>query len=106
MTFLALCSSLFQRQLHLVKCQPCPRDKMVKVGVNRFGHIGRLVTRAAICSPHGKVEVVAINSPFIDLNHMVYMFQYDSTHGKFNGTFKAKSGKLVIKGKPITIFQE
>ncbi|EDL36943.1 mCG48644 [Mus musculus] len=77
---------------------------MVEVGVNRFGHIGRLVTRAAICSPHGKV--VAINDPFIDLNYMVYRFQSDSTHSKFNGTVKAENGKLVINGKPITISQE
>jgi glyceraldehyde 3-phosphate dehydrogenase len=79
---------------------------MVKVSVNGFGRIGYLVTRAAFCSPLGKVEIVAIKDPFIDLNYMVYMFQYDSTHGKFNGTVKAENGKLVINGKPITIFQE
>ncbi|KAL1775601.1 glyceraldehyde-3-phosphate dehydrogenase [Sigmodon hispidus] len=77
---------------------------MVNIAVNGFGRIGRLVTRAAFQSD--KVNVVAINDFFIDLNYMVYMFQYDSTHGKFNSTVKAENGKLVINGKPITIFQE
>uniref|UniRef100_A0A8C9QBF8 glyceraldehyde-3-phosphate dehydrogenase (phosphorylating) n=1 Tax=Spermophilus dauricus TaxID=99837 RepID=A0A8C9QBF8_SPEDA len=62
---------------------------MVKVIVNRFGHIGCLVTRAAFNS--GKVDIVAINDPFIDLNYMVYVFQYDSTHGKFHGTIPPTS---------------
>ncbi|XP_049489703.1 glyceraldehyde-3-phosphate dehydrogenase-like [Panthera uncia] len=101
----ALCSSPLDRQPHLlVRCQPRPRDTMVKVGVNGFGRIGRLVTRAAFNS--GKVDIVAMNDPFIDLNDVVYMSQSDSTHGKFHGTVKAENRKLVINGKPITIFQE
>ncbi|MBZ3872783.1 Glyceraldehyde-3-phosphate dehydrogenase [Sciurus carolinensis] len=77
---------------------------MVKVGVNRFGLIGSLVTRVAFNS--GKVDVVAFNDPFIDLNYMVYMVQCDSTHGKFHGRVKAENGELVINGKSISIFQE
>ncbi|XP_041609089.1 glyceraldehyde-3-phosphate dehydrogenase-like [Vulpes lagopus] len=69
---------------------------MVKVGMNGFGRIGRLVTRAAFNS--GKVDSVAISDPFIDLNHMVYMFQYDSTHGKFHGMVKAENRKLASEG--------
>jgi glyceraldehyde 3-phosphate dehydrogenase len=71
-----------------------------------FGHIGHLATRDAFCFALGKVEIVAINDVFIDLSCMVYVFQYDSTHGKFNSTVKVENGKLVINGKPITIFQE
>ena len=74
------------------------------IGINGFGRIGRLVTRAAIAS--GKVNVVAVNDPFMDLEYMVYMFKYDSTHGVWNGTVEAKDGKLVINGKPISVFAE
>ncbi|TNN02745.1 hypothetical protein fugu_010232 [Takifugu bimaculatus] len=77
---------------------------MVKVGINGFGRIGRLVTRAAFTSK--KVEIVAINDPFIDLEYMVYMFKYDSTHGRFKGEVKAEGGKLVVDGHAITVFHE
>uniref|UniRef100_A0AAQ5X366 Glyceraldehyde-3-phosphate dehydrogenase n=1 Tax=Amphiprion ocellaris TaxID=80972 RepID=A0AAQ5X366_AMPOC len=77
---------------------------MVKVGINGFGRIGRLVTRAAFTSK--KVQIVAINDPFIDLEYMVYMFKYDSTHGRFKGEVKIEGDKLVIDGQKITVFHE
>ncbi|KAG9471311.1 glyceraldehyde-3-phosphate dehydrogenase isoform X2 [Eleutherodactylus coqui] len=78
---------------------------MVKIGINGFGRIGRLVSRCAFERPKG-VEVVAINDPFIDLDYMVYMFKYDSTHGRFKGTVCAENGKLVINGHAITVSHE
>ncbi|XP_075071953.1 glyceraldehyde-3-phosphate dehydrogenase [Mixophyes fleayi] len=77
---------------------------MVNIGINGFGRIGRLVCRAAVTS--GKVNIVAINDPFIDLDYMVYMFKYDSTHGRFKGEVKAEGGKLVINNHKITVSQE
>jgi len=77
---------------------------VVKVGINGFGRIGRIVFRNAII--HGDLEVVAINDPFIDLEYMVYMFKYDSTHGIFKGTVEAKDGKLIVNGKPVAVFGE
>ncbi|XP_065191030.1 glyceraldehyde-3-phosphate dehydrogenase-like [Sycon ciliatum] len=75
---------------------------MVNVGINGFGRIGRLVLRAALANP--KVTVVAVNDPFIDLDYMVYMFKYDSTHGRFEGDVSAEDGKLVVNGQAITVF--
>jgi len=74
---------------------------VVKVGINGFGRIGRLVCRAAF--DHPDIEVVAVNDPFIDLDYMVYMFKYDSTHGRFKGTVSSSDGKLIINGKSITV---
>nr|AIT71762.1 glyceraldehyde 4 phosphate dehydrogenase [Anisakis simplex] len=65
-----------------------------KVGINGFGRIGRLVLRAAI--EKDTVEVVAVNDPFINIDYMVYMFKYDSTHGRFKGDVHAEGGKLVV----------
>jgi len=77
---------------------------MVKVGINGFGRIGRIVLRNALLNP--EVEVVAVNDPFIDLDYMVYMFKFDSIHGRFKGSVEVKDGKLVIQGKPIIVFGE
>jgi glyceraldehyde 3-phosphate dehydrogenase len=76
---------------------------MSKIGINGFGRIGRLVLRAAIDKG---AQVVAVNDPFINLDYMVYMFKYDSTHGRFKGEVKAEGGFLVINGQKITVFQE
>ena len=77
----------------------------IKVGINGFGRIGRLVFRAAVAQPE-KFEVVGINDPFIDVDYMVYMVTYDTIHGKFDGSIKAENGKLVVNGKPICVYAE
>jgi glyceraldehyde-3-phosphate dehydrogenase, type I len=76
----------------------------VKIGINGFGRIGRLVFRAS--TERDDLVVVGINDPFVDLDYMVYMLQYDSIHGHFEGTAEAKDGKLVVNGKPISVFAE
>lgn len=76
----------------------------VKIGINGFGRIGRLVLRA--CAGRKDVEVVAVNDPFIDLEYSKYMFTHDTIHGKFNGTCEIKDGKLVVNKIPITFYGE
>merc|ERR1711971_496516 len=74
-----------------------------KIGINGFGRIGRLVLRAAV---EKGATVVAINDPFIPLDYMVYMFKYDSTHGKFKGEVKEDGKFLYVNGMKITVFME
>ncbi|HEY5585498.1 MAG TPA: type I glyceraldehyde-3-phosphate dehydrogenase [Ruminiclostridium sp.] len=76
----------------------------VKIGINGFGRIGRLVLRAAASNPN--IEIKGINDPFIDLEYMKYMLTYDTVHGKFDGTVEIKDGKLVVNGKEIAVFAE
>ena len=72
----------------------------IKIGINGFGRIGRLVFRAA--QNFNNVEIVGIND-LIDVNYMAYMLKYDSTHGMFNGTVDVKDGQLVVNGKTIRV---
>ncbi len=74
----------------------------VKVGINGFGRIGRLVFRAAIENP--EIEVKGINDPFIDLEYMTYMLRYDTVHGQFKGSISVEDGKLVVNGKKIAVY--
>uniref|UniRef100_A0A0K8TPT3 Glyceraldehyde-3-phosphate dehydrogenase n=1 Tax=Tabanus bromius TaxID=304241 RepID=A0A0K8TPT3_TABBR len=76
---------------------------MADIGINGFGRIGRLVLRAAV---EKGAKVVAVNDPFIGVDYMVYLFKYDSTHGRFKGTVSAEGGHLVVNGQKITVFQE
>ncbi|KAI8983871.1 glyceraldehyde-3-phosphate dehydrogenase 1 [Pilobolus umbonatus] len=76
----------------------------INFGINGFGRIGRIVLRASLENP--KVKVVAINDPFIPLDYMIYMFKYDSTHGRFKGTIEKKDGKLVVNGREIAVYSE
>lgn len=75
---------------------------MVKVGINGFGRIGRLVFRASL--ERDDVHVLAVNDPFIDLDYMVYMLKYDTIHGRFKGTIDIKDDKLVVNGEEVTVF--
>jgi len=74
----------------------------VKIGINGFGRIGRLVCRAA--SGKEGATIVAINDPFIDLDYMIYMFKYDSVHGIFKGTVDKDGDDLVINGNKIKVY--
>jgi glyceraldehyde 3-phosphate dehydrogenase len=75
----------------------------IKVGINGFGRIGRLVFRAA--QVRNDIQVVAIND-LIDVDYMAYMLKYDSTHGKFEGTVEVKDGKLIVNGNEIRVTAE
>ncbi|XP_018576994.1 glyceraldehyde-3-phosphate dehydrogenase 2 [Anoplophora glabripennis] len=76
---------------------------MVKIGINGFGRIGRLVLRASI---ERGAEVVAVNDPFLDVDYMVYLFKFDSTHGRYKGCVSSDGKNLVVDGKKIAVFQE
>ncbi len=75
----------------------------IKVGINGFGRIGRIVFRAA--QKRSDIEIVAIND-LLDVEYMAYMLKYDSTHGRFDGTVEVKDGKLVVNGKTIRVTAE
>ena len=74
----------------------------VKLGINGFGRIGRLVMRASL--EREDVDVLAINDPFIDVEYMKYMLTYDTIHGKYNADIQVEGNDLVINGKTVKVF--
>ncbi|TAG52826.1 MAG: type I glyceraldehyde-3-phosphate dehydrogenase [Cytophagales bacterium] len=75
----------------------------IKIGINGFGRIGRLVFRAAVTNPN--VQIVGIND-LIEVDYMAYMLKYDSTHGIFKGEVSVKDGQLVVNGNTIRVTAE
>ena len=75
----------------------------LKLGINGFGRIGRIVFRATV--KRSDVEVVAIND-LLDVDHLAYLLKYDSVHGQFDGTVEVKDGHLVVDGKTVRVTAE
>ena len=75
----------------------------IKVGINGFGRIGRLVMRAAL--ERDNIQIVGIND-LLDLDYIAYMFKYDSTHGRFNGSVEVVDGGLEVNGQFIRVTSE
>ena len=78
---------------------------MIKIGINGFGRIGRMVFRAAISEFKDSVEVVAIND-LLEPDYLAYMLKFDSVHGKFNEDIRVEQGQLIINGRQIRLTSE
>lgn len=76
----------------------------VKVGINGFGRIGRIVFRNAV--EHDDIDIVAVNDPFIEPHYAAYMLKYDSTHGQFKGTIEHTDSGLIVNGKTVKFYTE
>ena len=78
--------------------------KKVKIGINGFGRIGRLVMR--VCANRDDVQVVAVNDPFIGADYGKYLLEHDTIHGKFEGNLKVNGNDLVVNGKRVAFYEE
>jgi glyceraldehyde 3-phosphate dehydrogenase len=77
---------------------------MTKIGINGFGRIGRMVFRAAV-EHFPELEIVGIND-LLDPSYLAYMLQYDSVHGRFNGTIAVDGNTMIVNGRKIRLTQE
>ena len=76
----------------------------IKIGINGFGRIGRLVFRAGLSDPN--LEFVAINDPFMSPDYMAYMLRYDTIHGQFKGEISYDENSITVNGKKVLFFAE
>ncbi|MDE7128362.1 MAG: type I glyceraldehyde-3-phosphate dehydrogenase, partial [Bacteroidales bacterium] len=78
---------------------------MIKLGINGFGRIGRMVFRAAVENFSNDIQVVGIND-LLDADYLAYMLRYDSVHGIFNHDIKVEENYLIVDGNKIQVFAE
>lgn len=93
-----------QDELNSVALKGSEKTMKVKIGINGFGRIGRLVLRQGLRCPD--VEFVAINDMGAEPDYMAYMFKYDSVHGRFDGEVCADGDYLIINDQKIRVFSE
>ena len=74
----------------------------IKVGINGFGRIGRMVFRAGLSNPN--IEFVALNDPFMTPDYMAYMLRYDTMHGQYEGTIEYTENSIIVDGKEVKFF--
>ena len=77
---------------------------MIKLGINGFGRIGRMVFRAAVANFGNDIQVVGIND-LLDADYLAYMLKYDSVHGRFDGEVAVEDGALVVNGLALVSIQ-
>ena len=78
---------------------------MIKVGINGFGRIGRMVFRAAVKNFSKDIQIVGIND-LLDPEYLAYMLKYDSVHGRFDGDIKIQGNYMVVNGNKIRLTAE
>jgi len=76
----------------------------IKVGINGFGRIGRLVFRAGLDNPN--IEFVGVNDPFMTPDYCAYMLKYDTVHGRYNGKVEVTENSIIVEGKEVKFYAE
>ncbi|EOD53186.1 putative glyceraldehyde-3-phosphate dehydrogenase protein [Neofusicoccum parvum UCRNP2] len=97
-------SFLSSPSAYLLSSTASPAAMTIKVGINGFGRIGRIIFRNSL--DHDDVHIAAINDPFIDTKYAEYMLKYDTMHGTFSGTVGTDGTDLVVNGETVKFFQE